>query len=351
MRNLKKYFLFIFFGFCIVITAFFVFKSFFNKSTNNVDIRVGYDIESINNVPIIIAHERGLFNKHGLVVNLIPLKSGKEIAQTLAIGGIDIGSAGVTNFFIPISKGAPVKIIAPTTMSPTYVYVRPDSHIETLGDLAGKTIASSRGESSNFVLQYVLKRENIDVSSITFLDIEDTYRPIALMEKKIVDAVVVSGGKESLYKKVGAVILKEWETKGYINKTFPRIVIAVNADFVSKNPKKVEKFIDAFIESQRFVNSNPKESAQLVSQYINLGTNGTVNFSPDEIQESWRGDLVQYLLWYDPSVFVDLAKISKEIGDIENVITLEQIFDLRFEQKLKAAQIEIYNNDNNETKN
>lgn len=311
--------------------------------TNNVDIRVGYNVESVNYAPTMIVYEKGLFNKHGLTVKFIPLKSGKEVQYALATERIDIGFAGTTQFFISMAKNAPIKIIAPSTISSNYVFVRPDSQIETVGDLAGKTIASARGGTCDLGLRYILKKENVDVSGITFLDIEDTYRPIALMEKKIVDAVVESGDKESIYKKAGAVILKEWKTKGYISETFPGVVIAANTDFMSKNPKKIEKFIDAFIESQRFIKSNPEESAQLVSQHINSGTAGVLNFSPDEIQESWRGGLVQYILWYDPNVIVDLAKISKEIGDIENVITLEQIFDLRFEQKLKAAQIEIYN--------
>lgn len=302
--------------------------------------RIGYNVESLNHGPIMIAYETGIFDKHKLKVELVPLKSGKEIQQTLAIGRIDLGSAGATNFFIPISKGAPVKIIAPLAVSPTQVFVRPDDNIKKINDLVGKTIASRLGESSNLALGYALRKENISLSSIEFVDIDKNIRPIALMEKKIVDAVVAGEYEEKIYLDYGAVLLEEWKTKGYANKSFPRTVIAVNSNFMNENKKTISLFIGAFIESQKFIKDNPDEAAKIIAKHIEEGSEAAIRFSVEDIKDSWKE--LKYVLWYEPYDFVEISKIAEEIGDIESALSLNQIFDLSFEKKLKNAQAKIY---------
>lgn len=303
-------------------------------------LRIGYNVDSINHAPIMVAADAGIFTKHKLNVELAPLKSGKEIQQALALGRIDIGSAGATNFFIPISKGAPVKIIAPSTLSPTYVFVRPDGGIKSFSDLNGKTIASRAGESSNWALRQALEKEGVEINSVQFLDIDKTLRPIALMEKKIVDAAVAGEYEDAVYKAAGAVIFDEWSKKNYINLSLPRTVIAVNTDFSNSNPKLIGWFIEAFIESQKYIKDNQDQAADMVSNHIQKGTNGAGGSSPMEIKEAWKG--VKYTLWYDPSAFTELARLAKEVGDIEKNITLEQIMDLRFEKTLSKSQNDVY---------
>jgi len=310
------------------------------RPVNETSLRIGYNIGSVTHAPIMVAHDAGIFDKHKLKVELVPLKSGQEIQQALALGMIDIGSAGATNFFIPISKGAPIKIIAPSSSSPTQVFVRPDNKIKTINDLVGKAIASKLGESSNLALGYALSKDNISFSSIKIVDIEKTLRPIALMEKKIVDAAVAGEYEKKIYLDHGAVIFEEWKTKGYTNKSFPRTVIAVSSDFMAKNKKTVKLFIDAFIESQKYIKDHPDEAARIVAKHIETGSEGVIKFSTDDIKEAWQE--TKYVLWYEPSDLVEISKIEKEMGIIDSVLTLDQIFDLSFEKKLKDAQNEIY---------
>ncbi len=313
---------------------------FFLAQPDDVDIKIGYNVESVNLAPIMIAYDKDIFNKHGLKVRLVPLKSGNETKQALATGQIDIGSAGVNNFFIPISKGAPVKILAPLALSSTYLFVRPDNQIKTLNDLAGKTVAARIGSSSNLALRFALKQEGVDSSNMTFLDINKTYRPIALMEKKIVDAALAQEFMDVIFKQAGAVILEEWVTKGYLKQSLPNTVISVNTDFMVKNLKKTETFIEALVDSHKFIIDNPDESAALVAKHIALGSAGAMEYSVDDIKKTWQN--TKYVLWYDPNIFVEASKISREIGDIENELSLEQLFDLSFRSKLEAAQIEVY---------
>lgn len=306
-------------------------------------LKIGYNTESVNHAPIMVGHDAGIFEKYGINVEMVPLKSGKEIQQALAIGKLDIGSGGATNYFVSMTKGAPIKIIAPCTVSPTSVFVRPDRSITKLEDLIGKSVASRIGESSNMALGYALIQEGVNFDEIEFIDIDKTTRPIALMDKKIVDASVAGQYEQSIYSEHGAIVLEEWETKGYDKKAFPRTVIAVNSDFMKDNKEVMGKFVDALIESHEFIKDNPDEAAEIIAEHIEKGSAGAIELSSEDVKKSWEE--VKYVLWYEPSDFVEISKVAEQIGDVERSLELDEIFDLSFEEDLKNSHGRIYGAD------
>jgi ABC-type nitrate/sulfonate/bicarbonate transport system substrate-binding protein len=315
-----------------------------NLTQGNNLIRVGYNIGNVNYAPFFIAYMKGFFSAHNVKIEVVPLPSSNEVKLALSAGQIDIALAGVTNLFIPISKGVPIKIIAPLASAPTYLFVRPDNKIRTFEDLLGKTIAVSPGGAMDYSIRYVLEKENIDASKINFTNIEKVYRTAALMDKKIVDAV--PGGEDELaqYSKIGAILHEEWVSKGYNNLHTPESVVATNEEFELSNPRLVEQFIDALIDGHKFMKSNTEEAAQIVSDYMKKESEGAVVLSLEDIGAIWKNKKLEYSLWYDPMIFVEMSRIAVETGQIESNLTLDQIFDPRFELKLKNAQNEIYSN-------
>lgn len=311
------------------------------KKENNL-IRVGYNIGNVNYAPFFVAYVNNFFNEHNVTIEAIPLQSSGEVKLALSTGQIDVALCGVTDLFIPISKGVSIKIIAPMASASMYLYVRPDNKIRTFQDLLGKTIAARPGGAVDYGIRYVLGKENIDTSKINFANIDKVYRPTALMEKKIVDAVPIGEDELAKYLEVGAVPHEEWETKGYSNFNTPENVIAVNEEFKLSHQLLVEQFIDGIIDGHRFIKSNPEEAAQIVSSYLKKETEGTVVLLPENIIDIWKNKKLEYDLWYDPVALVDMTKIAVDIGQIESNLTLDQIFDLSFEEKLKNAQNEIY---------
>ncbi len=303
-------------------------------------LRIGYDTTSIIDGPIIIAYETGIFNKYSIKIEPISARSGAEIAQGLASGQMDLGSTGPIDLFIPISKGAPIQIIAPSAVSPTLLFVNPEKNIKTFEDLIDRKIGARIGSISTFALGYVLLKENISLESVELINIDSTNRPIALMEKKIVDAAVAGQDDKKTYSNYGAVVLEEWESEGYSNKAFPRTNIAVNTNFMNKNKKAINSFIDAFIEAQKFIKENPDESARIITKHIKERTDGVNDFSIEEIKDSWKG--TKYTLWYNPQDLVEISRVATEIGDLKAPLDSDQFFDLSFEEKLKNAQEEIY---------
>jgi ABC-type nitrate/sulfonate/bicarbonate transport system substrate-binding protein len=162
------------------------------------------------------------------------------------------------------------------------------------------------------------------------------------MNKKAVDAVVVSEQDAEALIKAGAVILPEWEAKGYTEQFLPRNSLVINTEFLNQQELVVEHFLNAIADAHRLINSKPIEAANILSKHIKDGSAGAVIRSSEEIARQWESKEVINMIWQDPSVTMELAKKANELGAIDKELTTEDVFDLRFEDKLKAAQKEIY---------
>lgn len=98
-----------------------------------------------------LGQQAGIFKKHGIVLDLLYLEDVKEIIQSVISGRADIGLAvGAISVIRAYVFGAPIRIIGATLAgSSTYWYVLKSSPIQTVKDIAGKTVAYERNGSSS----------------------------------------------------------------------------------------------------------------------------------------------------------------------------------------------------------
>lgn len=315
-----------------------------NKGENpDVDqIRIGYNAESVTNASIIVAYEKGYFEKHGVSPKMVALKGGSEVSLALIANQIDLGTGGITNFMPAMAKGAPLRYVAACASSPSLVFVRPNENMNNFTDFYDKIIAVNSNGINDLIFRTAMSQENINVGKMKFASIESPYVLSALMDKKAVDAVIIAKQDAGMFIEAGAILLSEWETKGYFNKAEPRTTIVANAAFLDQQQPVVEKFLNALIDAHRFMNDNPMEAAELIVKHIEKGSNGAIVHSAEEVVAQWKSGEITNMIWQNPDVTMKLAKKAKEIGAIDKELTLSDVYDLRFENKLSVAQKEIY---------
>jgi ABC-type nitrate/sulfonate/bicarbonate transport system substrate-binding protein len=92
----------------------------------------------------------GIFKKHGIRLEILYTSGGGETMQAVISGSVDMGmNAGTYGVLGAFAKGAPIRIVgAQATGDDAYWYVRADSSIKTMADMAGKTMAYSTTGSS-----------------------------------------------------------------------------------------------------------------------------------------------------------------------------------------------------------
>jgi NitT/TauT family transport system substrate-binding protein len=118
----------------------------------------------------------GIFQKHGLNLEILYTQAGPESIQALIGGSIDIATAsGVSAAVGTFAKGAPIRIIGNEIIGAPdqYWYVRSDSPVQKVEDFNGKTVAFSlTGSSSHanllaLIAQYKLTAKPTSTGSIT----------------------------------------------------------------------------------------------------------------------------------------------------------------------------------------
>ncbi|MDL9947171.1 ABC transporter substrate-binding protein [Gordonia sp. ABSL11-1] len=92
------------------------------------------------------ANENGLFEKEGLEVTLEPIQGGPIGIQKVASGELDYAIANTISASISQAQGAPVTDVAYTASlgnGSGAIFVKPDSPIQTIDDLNGKTVGTN----------------------------------------------------------------------------------------------------------------------------------------------------------------------------------------------------------------
>jgi len=107
----------------------------------------------------------GIFQKHGLDVEILFTQGGPEAYQAVISGSMDVScGGGIEGAIGAYAKGAPLRIIGSEMVgSPdTYWYVVANSPIRSLQDAAGKTISySQNGSSSHAALLSLLDQYHV----------------------------------------------------------------------------------------------------------------------------------------------------------------------------------------------
>ncbi|MEK6872347.1 MAG: ABC transporter substrate-binding protein [Nanoarchaeota archaeon] len=329
------------------LTAFI--KPLKNENTSALPkIKVGYKLTNLDSVPIILAYEKGYFYEQGIDVELVQV-SGSDAPVAIVSGQVDIVISAASRFYSPIEKGAPVRIISPISATRVELLVQPDSNITSFKDLEGKKVSYGTGKGTNeLLLRYILAKENVDLKKVNFLELDNQYLHTMLMEQKTLDAIFISdAGYVNAAEKLGAVIMPAWKDSKYEKESSTGIIIAANTDFLNNNEETVRSFFKGVIEADSYLKSNLDDSVIIVTKFYRDNSNGAVDLKPEELKSFIDQGKVSYYLWEDPSLIVGMAQISFELNITKHPLTIDELYDLRFENMLKSAQNEIYNQKTN----
>jgi NitT/TauT family transport system substrate-binding protein len=118
-----------------------------------------------------IGKRAGIFQKHGLNLEILYTNGGGETLQAVISGSVDIGiGAGTSSALGAFAKGAPVRILlaGATGASDLYWYVPPASPLKSFKDLDGKTVAySTNGASTHITVLALIKHFGVSAKAVS----------------------------------------------------------------------------------------------------------------------------------------------------------------------------------------
>jgi len=228
-----------------------------------------------------VAAERGIFEKHGLDVEIERVKSGSEAIAFLSEGQIDVGGiAIVTSLWNGWNQGLDIRVIAPGALepfedSPTKVIARKElvdnSEISNAADLAGRTvsIAGGPGSGAEYLLSKALQRGGLTIGDIESVNISNADAPAAFANGSVDAALLGSPFADQVIEAGDGVAIETDLTPGLMTVAF-----VGSGNFVNDRPDVAERFVLALTEAVRMMQGDDYLADENLAAYLKY-TNST----------------------------------------------------------------------------
>jgi len=237
-----------------------------------------FNVGAVNNtggLVVFVAVDKGFFAKHGLDAKVVVRNTGPEISKALDAGEIDVGAANVSNIPVALERGLDVRAIVgyvgssfakSTDDNMLGIAVRPDSGINSITDLKGKSVGTTFGSINDMYLVEILRKNGLSESAVNRIN-STPAAMVALFDTGKVDAMAV------------------WEP--YLTRMLEKVkgakLIARGGDLVCfcaaahgkperlyKDRDVTQKYVNAMSEAARFVRDpkNLDEVGSIGARYI-----------------------------------------------------------------------------------
>ena len=212
------------------------------------------------------------------------------LTASIISGDLDIAlvPANVAAILYNRTEGG-VSVIDINTLSVLYI-VSADTSIQSIGDLAGRTIyLTGKGTTPDYALQYLLSANGLSTEDVTLeyrseatevaSILADDPSAIGLLPQPFV--TVACNQNESL--QIVLDLGKEWE-KAQENSDMPCSLVTgvtiVRNEFLEEHSDVVVRFMEEHQKSAAFTNENPAEAAQMI---VDLGIVANVQVAEQAI--------------------------------------------------------------------
>lgn len=193
--------------------------------------------------------------------------AGPPINESFAAGQQDIGFLGDTPAIIAKAAGIETSIVGITSdgHKSLAVVVPVNSSIKSPKDLKGKKVAVVKGSYAHHLLVLVLQKGGLSTGDIELINLSQADIATAIANGNIDAAAIWEPLITRLESQGVARVLADGNgvKKGVL-------VIVASKDFVLKYREQVKALLKAYQRGARFIKSNPKEAAQLISTDVNL---------------------------------------------------------------------------------
>lgn len=226
--------------------------------------------------PLFVALDKGYFAAEGLDVDLAEGQGAQTVLRLIAAGTENIGYGPAVAAAQAVSQGMPVKVGALyQTKAPMGVISFPDVPLKSPKDLEGKRIGISVGETFTDMLEPFTKINNIDLSKITRIQMDNSARTSQFLSRKVdVMSVYLSNELPVLEQRTGVKFNVMRVADHGLNLVGASYY--VSNDYAKQNPQAVSKLLRATARGYADAMKDPKAAAEIMNKYMKVKENTEV---------------------------------------------------------------------------
>jgi PAS domain S-box-containing protein len=256
------------------------------------------------------AKENGYYKKNGMDVEFLEYLD-KTPVEAVVSGKADFGVAG-SEIIIERAKGKKIVLLASIFQHSPYIFIaKKESGIESIHEIAGKTVAIDNGASE---LMLYLKTEGINIKKINI--VENPFDINPFIEGKI--DVTAAYSTDELFH------LKEHEIKYTVFNPrtsgidFYGDSLFTTEEYLKKNPEIVEKFVKESIKGWKYALENKKEITEIIlGKYSKRHSREHLIFEAEETEKLIMPNVVD-IGYFNKERWLKSAELYKEMGMIPN---------------------------------
>lgn len=277
-------------------------------------------IPIVDVAPIYLGVQEGIFEEHGLDVDLTLAQGGAAIIPAVMSGDFDFGFSNITSMVIARSQGLELQVVAPGPQTTGEVgddfsslLVPEDSDVESIADLEGQSVAvNTLNNINDTVLKEGLRqaggdRDAMDLVEVAFPDMGGQ------LESGNVDAIMAVEPFATMAKDNGA-----REIFSPYAEPIPDLTIAAyfaSNERIEEDPDTVNAFIAAMKEAQQYAEDHPDDAKAILSEYSSIEPDVVDELTMPKFPQQVTRDSIQTII----DLSVDTGLIPDEI-DIDDLL-------------------------------
>jgi ABC transporter, substrate-binding protein, aliphatic sulfonates family len=225
------------------------------------------DFATYNPLSLIIKEQGWLEETFGGDVEVTWTQSlgSNKANEGLKAGALDVGSTAGSAALLARANGSPIQTIS-IYSQPEWaaLVVRPDSSIESVEDLRGKTIAVTIGTDPYFFLLQALDEAGVGLDEVSIQNLQHADGGAALLNGTVdawsgLDPMMAANeldhGNTLFYRNI------DFNTYGFLNAT---------EDFITNHPDLAQAVVDAYEKARAWALENPEETAALLAEVAGI---------------------------------------------------------------------------------
>ncbi|MGF9660979.1 aliphatic sulfonate ABC transporter substrate-binding protein [Arthrobacter crystallopoietes] len=225
------------------------------------------DFATYNPLSLVIKEKGWLESSladQGVEVNWVQSAGSNKANEALRSGAIDVGSTAGSAALLARANGSPIQAISLYSQPEWAALVTlPDSGVDSVEDLKGKSVAATKGTDPYFFLLQSLEEAGLSQDDVTVQNLQHADGLTALNNGSVdawsgLDPIMAGAeqdGAELFYRNL------DFNTYGFLNAT---------ESFLKEDPEVAQTVVNAYEKARAWAAENPEETAQILADVAGL---------------------------------------------------------------------------------
>jgi len=280
---------------------------------------------------LLVDEQKGFFQEKGLDVKVVPGAGGGDAIKNILSGQADIAFTDPGSLYFALDQGEKLKVIY--TIYPQNVFnvvSLKESNMTKPEDLKGKTIgvySLTSGTRQNLLV--LLHKAGLTEKDVNIVEVGiSNFAP--LMQGQV-DATAATDTGLFMAKQKGLGDVNVMDVKDYLN--IPSDVFVVTEKTYEEKKDELQRFIEAYRNSAKWMLENPEEAATLAKKVAIDGKDEKVNEeiinlrNASSVSEDTNEENLGAL---NPAILQEGADTYQQLGLVKNKLDLEKVVTEEF---------------------